>query len=213
MACKLLLKAACQFTNPGEIISFLVQSVQLEDEGVLYQKFLQLKHDLKTRGYFDDERKKAIPRHPDCVGIVTSSSSAAVQDIIRAFSRRNPGIQLLIYPTAVQGETAPREIAAAIELANARDEVDVLMVSRGGGSMEDLAAFNDRIVADAIFNSKIPVVTGIGHQTDVSIADYVADKYLGDAYRCCRTFKHTVNRRNAQVAVKPRIKPVQPDFY
>ena len=157
---------------------FLVQSVQLEDEGALYQKFLQLKHELKTRGYFDDERKKTIPRHPNCVGIVTSSSSAAVQDIIRAFSRRNPGIQLLIYPTAVQGETAPREIAAAIELANARDEVDVLLVSRGGGSMEDLAAFNDRIVADAIFNSKIPVVTGIGHQTDVSIADYVADKYL-----------------------------------
>ena len=157
---------------------FSVESVQLEDEGALYQKFLQLKHELQTRGYFDEARKKAIPGHPNRVGIVTSSSSAAVQDIIRAFSRRNPGIQLLIYPTAVQGETAPREIAAAIELANARDEVDVLLVSRGGGSMEDLAAFNERIVADAIFNSRIPVVTGIGHQTDVSIADYVADKYL-----------------------------------
>ena len=164
--------------EPRGNYQFLVQSVQLEDEGALYQKFLQLKHELKTRGYFDDERKKAIPKHPYCVGIVTSSSSAAVQDIIRAFSRRNPGIQLLIYPTAVQGETAPREIAAAIELANTRDEVDVLLVSRGGGSMEDLAAFNERIVADAIFNSRIPVVTGIGHQTDVSIADYVADKYL-----------------------------------
>ena len=156
----------------------LVESVQLEDEGALHQKFLQLKHELKTRGYFDDARKKAIPRHPNRVGIVTSSASAAVQDIIRAFSRRNPGIKLLIYPSSVQGETAPREIGDAIELANARDEVDVLLVSRGGGSMEDLAAFNDRIVADAIFNSKIPVVTGIGHQTDVSIADYVADKYL-----------------------------------
>lgn len=157
---------------------FVVESVELEDQGVLYQQFLQLKHELETKGYFQENRKISIPIHPKRVGIVTSASGAAVHDIIRAFYRRNPTIQLLIYPTAVQGETAPQEIAAAIELANSREEVNVLLVTRGGGSIEDLAAFNHRTVADAIFDSKIPVVTGIGHQTDVSIADYVADKHL-----------------------------------
>lgn len=157
---------------------FFVESVQLEDEGALFQQFLKLKRELESQGYFEQARKKAIPRHPDRVGIITSASGAAVHDIIRAFSRRNPGLQLMIYPVAVQGDAAPQEIAGAIESANSRKDVDVLLVSRGGGSMEDLAAFNNRAVADAIFHSEIPVVTGIGHQTDVSIADYVADKYL-----------------------------------
>ncbi len=157
---------------------FRVESVQLEDEGALYRKFQQLKSELQKLGYFSDERKRPLPEFPKRVGIVTSPSGAAVHDIIRAFNRRNSQIRLLIYPSAVQGEFAPAEIAAAIALANSRNEVDVLLVSRGGGSLEDLAAFNDRAVADAILGSKIPVVTGIGHQTDVSIADWVADKPL-----------------------------------
>ncbi len=157
---------------------FMVQNLQFEEtrEGALFRQFQLLKKELEEKGFFLEERKKQLPKHPKRVGIVTSASGAAVHDIIRAFNRRNPTIQLLIYPTAVQGDSAPDEIAAAIKLANQRKEIDVLLVSRGGGSLEDLAAFNDRIVAEAIYASEIPVVTGIGHQTDVSIADYVADK-------------------------------------
>ncbi len=159
---------------------FLVENMQSEKdrEGELYQQFLQLKRVLEERGYFQEERKKAIPSHPHQVGIVSSPAGAAVHDIIRTFRRRNPTVRLLIYPTAVQGERAPDEISAAISLANQRKEVDVLLVSRGGGSLEDLAAFNSKVVADAIYSSEIPIVTGIGHQTDVSIADYVADKAM-----------------------------------
>ncbi|MYI89074.1 MAG: exodeoxyribonuclease VII large subunit, partial [Gammaproteobacteria bacterium] len=110
------------------------------------------------------------------VGIITSPTGAAVHDIIQAFKRRNPTIQLTLFPTSVQGENASKEITAAIELANQLMNVDVLLISRGGGSLEDLSVFNDRSVADAVFLSRIPIVSGIGHDTDVTIVDWVADK-------------------------------------
>ncbi len=165
---------------PRGSYQFFINDIQFEQssEGTLYQQFLRLKAELKNKGYFQDDRKKAIPQHPHSVGIVSSSSGAAVHDIIRAFNRRNPLINLLIYPTAVQGEKAPQEIAKAIQLANHRKEVDIILLSRGGGSLEDLAAFNSLEVAEAIYFSDLPVVTGIGHQTDVSIADYVADQAM-----------------------------------
>ena len=166
--------------EPRGSYQFFVEKIELDQgkEGALYQQFLQLKKELGEQGYFSDDRKRALPPFPKCVGIVTSPTGAAVHDIIRAFKRRNPAIALIIFPTSVQGETAPQDIAAAISLANSSESVDVLLVSRGGGSLEDLAAFNDKRVADAIYTSKKPVVTGIGHQTDVSIADYIADKPL-----------------------------------
>ena len=157
---------------------FFVENVQIESskEGELYQEYLRLKKELDELGYFDPENKKSLPTFPRRVGIITSPTGAAVHDIIQAFKRRNPTIQLTLFPTSVQGENASKEITAAIELANQLMNVDVLLISRGGGSLEDLSVFNDRSVADAVFLSRIPIVSGIGHDTDVTIVDWVADK-------------------------------------
>ena len=157
---------------------FFVENVQIgsSKEGELYRQYLRLKEELEELGYFDQEKKKSLPAYPHRVGIITSPTGAAVHDIIHAFKRRNPTIHLTLYPTSVQGESAPKEITAAIELANQLKDVDVLLISRGGGSLEDLSVFNDRSVADAVFLSSIPIVSGIGHDTDVTIVDWVADK-------------------------------------
>ena len=157
---------------------FFVENVQTDSskEGELYQEYSRLKKELGELGYFDQEKKKSLPAYPRRVGIITSPTGAAVHDIIKAFKRRNPTIHLTIYPTSVQGEYAPKEIVSAIELANQLMDVDVLLISRGGGSLEDLSVFNDRSVADAVFLSSLPIVCGIGHDTDVTIVDWVADK-------------------------------------
>ena len=158
---------------------FIVNDLELKkDKGALYLAYEKLKKDLENKGYFAADRKKAVPKYPKTVGIITSPSGAAVLDIIRAFKRRNPSISLLIYPVAVQGDGAAEKIAEAIQYANSRKKVDALIIARGGGSIEDLWAFNEKLVADAIFNSKIPIVTGIGHDYDHSIADFVADENL-----------------------------------
>jgi len=154
---------------------FIVRNVRLAGEGDLLKQYEQLKKKLKDRGYFEQGRKRPITKCPERVGIITSASGAAVHDIIRAFARRLPSTNLLIYPTLVQGESAAKNIAEQIKLANSRKEVDVLIISRGGGSIEDLWAFNKEIVATAIFQSELPIVTGIGHETDLTIADLVGD--------------------------------------
>ncbi len=165
------------FTQRGSY-QFFVENVQIgrSKEGELYQEYLRLKKELDELGYFDQEKKKSLPAHPRRVGIITSPTGAAVHDIIHAFKRRNPTVHLTIYPTSVQGENAPKEIVSAIELANQLMDVDVLLISRGGGSLEDLSVFNDRSVADAVYLSDLPIVCGIGHDTDVTIVDWVADK-------------------------------------
>ncbi len=162
------------YPNRGRY-QFIVSGVELKDEGELYKAFLERQALLKKQGYFDDDRKRDLPAFPNRVGVITSPTGAAVQDIIRAFRRRNPSISLLIYPTAVQGGDAADKIANAIKAANRRNSEDVLIVTRGGGSIEDLWAFNEVAVADAIYESKLPIVTGIGHETDTTIADFVAD--------------------------------------
>ncbi|MBQ6692736.1 MAG: exodeoxyribonuclease VII large subunit, partial [Clostridia bacterium] len=152
-----------------------VKSVQREGEGELYRRFLMMKTRLQTKGYFDEAHKKPIPTLPKCVGIVTSATGAAVRDIISVARRRFPKMNLILCPVAVQGIGAAEEIAAAIRRMNQDGNADVLIVGRGGGSMEDLWAFNEEIVADTIYQSKIPVVSAVGHETDFSIADFVAD--------------------------------------
>ncbi len=154
---------------------FIVSGVELKDEGELYKAFLERQRLLKNEGYFDSDRKRELPAFPNRAGVITSPTGAAVQDIIRAFRRRNPSISLLIYPAAVQGDGAAEQIADAINIANRRKSEDVLIVARGGGSIEDLWAFNEVAVADAIYRSEIPIITGIGHETDTTIADFVAD--------------------------------------
>jgi len=143
--------------------------------GALQLAFEQLKKKLEAEGLFDDERKKPLPVLPRCIGIVTSPTGAAIRDILRVLKRRFANLRVQLYPVKVQGEGAATEIAAALRYFNREKIVDVLIVARGGGSIEDLWAFNEEVVARAIAASDIPVITGIGHETDFTIADFVAD--------------------------------------
>jgi exodeoxyribonuclease VII large subunit len=144
-------------------------------EGALYQAFLQIKEKLEAEGLFDDEKKKSIPSRPKLIGIVTSPTGAALRDMINTLNRRYPLVNVILAPAGVQGVDAPTEIVAAIEALNQLGGLDIIIVGRGGGSIEDLWAFNDEQVARAISVSKVPVISGIGHQTDFTIADFVAD--------------------------------------
>lgn len=143
--------------------------------GALYEAFAVLKRKLEEEGVFSESHKVAIPKFPQKVGVITSSTGAAVRDIINIISRRNPGVEILLAPVLVQGDGAPPEIVKAIEMMNRRDDVDVLIVGRGGGSIEELWAFNEESVARAIYNSRIPVISAVGHETDFTIADFAAD--------------------------------------
>ncbi|QNM95860.1 exodeoxyribonuclease VII large subunit [Chitinimonas koreensis] len=143
--------------------------------GALYEAFEKLKQRLAAEGLFEAARKRPLPPLPRAIGIVTSPKAAALRDVLSTLRRRAPGIPLVLYPTPVQGEGAAETVAAMIGRANARAEVDVLIVCRGGGSIEDLWAFNEEVVARAIAASALPVVSGVGHETDFTIADFVAD--------------------------------------
>lgn len=150
------------------------QEIRLDGEGTLYEKYQMLKQELEEMGMFAPEYKKAIPRYAKRIGVVTAPTGAAVRDIMNISARRNPYVQLLLYPAQVQGEGAKESIVRGIRMLEAKN-VDVIIVGRGGGSIEDLWAFNDECVARAIFDCQIPVISAVGHETDVTIADYVAD--------------------------------------
>jgi exodeoxyribonuclease VII large subunit len=143
--------------------------------GALFEAFERLKTKLEGEGLFDDERKRDLPLLPGQIGIVTSPQAAALRDVLRTLANRMPNVPVILYPTPVQGEGAGQKIAQAIKAASQRAECDVLIVCRGGGSIEDLWAFNEEVVARAIAASHIPVVSGVGHETDFTIADFVAD--------------------------------------
>ncbi len=153
----------------------VVDTVRLAGRGALYEQFARLKAKLEAAGWFDAGRKRALPRFPRAVGLVTSPQGAALHDMLTTLARRWPALRIVIYPTPVQGEGAPARIVEAIATANARAEVDVLIVGRGGGSIEDLWAFNDEGVARAVLDSALPVVSAVGHETDFTICDFVAD--------------------------------------
>jgi exodeoxyribonuclease VII large subunit len=144
-------------------------------QGFLFQKFLELKEKLEKEGLFDKTHKRQIPYFPHVIGIVTSTTGAAIQDILRTITRRYPLTHIVIAPTQVQGEDAPSGIINAIKNLNEKVHPDVIILARGGGAIEDLWAFNDENVARAIFSSKAPVITGVGHETDFTIADFVSD--------------------------------------
>lgn len=143
--------------------------------GILYEKFLKLKKKLEKEGLFAPERKKPIPPYPRKIGIITSPTGAAIRDMIKIIHRRFPNVEILIYPVKVQGEEAPYEIVEGLQILNRLNEVEVIILGRGGGSLEDLWAFNEEIVARAIASSKIPVISAVGHETDYCISDFVAD--------------------------------------
>ena len=150
------------------------QEIRLDGEGALYEKYQMLKQELEEMGMFAPEYKKAIPRYAKRIGVVTAPTGAAVRDIMNISARRNPYVQLLLYPAQVQGEGAKESIVRGIRMLETKN-VDVIIVGRGGGSIEDLWAFNDECVARAIFDCQVPVISAVGHETDVTIADYVAD--------------------------------------
>src|SRR6267142_2870143 len=150
-----------------------VESMEPAGLGALQLAFEQLKKRLEAEGLFDPARKKPLPLLPSRIGLITSPKGAAVRDIVRILRRRFPNLHLTLYPVRVQGEGSAMEIVKALKFFNARRLVDVLIVARGGGSMEDLWAFNEEIVARAIFASEIPVISGVGHETDFTIADFV----------------------------------------
>ena len=152
-----------------------VEFVQKAGLGALFEAFEKLKIKLEHEGLFDPAFKKAIPQHPKSIGIVTSTEAAALRDVLTTLKRRNPAIKVVIYPTPVQGKGAAALIAKAIHTANERNEVDTLIICRGGGSMEDLWQFNEEIVARAIDDSAIPTISGVGHETDFTICDFAAD--------------------------------------
>ena len=151
------------------------QNVEPVGIGALQRAFEELKQRLANEGLFDDIYKKPLPRFPQKIGVVTSETGAAIQDILQQLRKRYPLAEVLLHPTLVQGDGAAQGIAFALQAMNQRDDIDVLIVGRGGGSIEDLWAFNEERVARAIFDSRIPIVSAVGHETDFTIADWVAD--------------------------------------
>ena len=152
-----------------------VDTLRRAGVGALYEAYARLRDKLSAEGLFEAARKRPLPRYPRCLGVVTSLKAAALRDVLAAVRRRSPNLPVIVYPAAVQGEQAPRELAAALQAAGARAECDVLILCRGGGSIEDLWAFNDEGLARAVAACPVPVVCGVGHETDATIADFVAD--------------------------------------
>ena len=165
-----------QVYEPSGSYSIIIEKVEPDGVGALAIQFEQLKKKLSEEGLFQDRFKQAIPQFAKRIGVVTSRSGAVIQDIITTVSRRFPGVEIVLYPTKVQGEGATEEIARNIARANEREDIDVLIIGRGGGSIEDLWAFNEEIVVRSIFESRLPIISSVGHETDVTLADFVADK-------------------------------------
>ena len=173
---QVLVRARIGLYEPRGDYQIIVEHMEEAGDGALRRQFDLLKNKLADEGLFDSSHKKEIPNNVTRVGIITSASGAAVHDILTTLKRRFPMEQTIIYPVPVQGKGACHKIADAILKANERKEIDVLIIARGGGALEDLWEFNEEVVARAIYNSTIPIVTGVGHEVDFTIADFVADK-------------------------------------
>jgi len=172
---QVLVRAKVSLYEPRGDFQLIIEQMEDAGEGLLRQEYEQLKNKLNALGIFSHAHKKNIPKHIDTVGIVTSPTGAAVKDILTVLKRRNPNIKAIIYPALVQGEYASNDICHAIHQANTRLECDVIIVGRGGGSLEDLWSFNEECVVQAIYDSTIPIISAIGHEVDTTLSDYVAD--------------------------------------
>jgi exodeoxyribonuclease VII large subunit len=168
-------KGSITVYEPQGKYQIIINNIQPVGVGELQLAFERLKKKLQAEGLFDEEHKKPLPEYPEAIGIVTSSTGAAIRDLVSVISRRYPKVNLLIYPVNVQGSGSAEEIAEAIKIFNEYKKVDALIVGRGGGSLEDLWAFNEEVVARAIYDSEIPVISAVGHQIDFTISDFVAD--------------------------------------
>ena len=165
-----------QVYEPSGSYSIIIEKAEPDGVGALAIQFEQLKKKLAEEGLFQERFKQSLPQFSKKIGVVTSRSGAVIQDIITTVSRRFPGVEIVLYPTKVQGDGAAEEIARNIARANEREDLDVLIIGRGGGSIEDLWAFNEEIVVRSIFESRLPIISSVGHETDVTLADFVADR-------------------------------------
>ena len=161
--------------EPRGELQFVVEGMQRAGAGALFEQFLRLKARLEAQGLFDAQRKRAIPVFPQRIGVVTSLGAAALHDVLTTLARRSPHVEVIVYPSLVQGAEAPAALVQALATASQRCEVDTLLLCRGGGSLEDLWAFNDERVVRAVVACRMPVVCGVGHETDVTLADLAAD--------------------------------------
>ncbi|WP_277281039.1 exodeoxyribonuclease VII large subunit [Streptococcus hyointestinalis] len=162
--------------EPSGSYSIIIEKAEPDGIGALAVQFEQLKAKLTKAGYFDDRHKQALPRFPKKIGVVTSPSGAVIRDIITTVSRRFAGVDIVLFPTKVQGEGSAQEVVDNIRKANQRKDLDVLIVGRGGGTIEDLWSFNEEAVVEAIFESRLPIISSVGHETDTTLSDFVADK-------------------------------------
>jgi exodeoxyribonuclease VII large subunit len=172
---QILLRARVSLYAPRGDYQLIIEHMEEAGFGALQRAFEALKQKLASEGLFEQTAKQSLPAFPRRIGVVTSPTGAAIRDILHVLQRRFPSLPVIIYPVPVQGDTAAARIASMIELANRRQECDVLILARGGGSLEDLWAFNEEVVARAVYASKIPIVCGVGHETDITIADFTAD--------------------------------------
>ncbi|MCB1116400.1 MAG: exodeoxyribonuclease VII large subunit [Chlamydiia bacterium] len=172
---RVILRGELSLYAPRGNYQIIVRELEHAGVGELLMELHRLKEELKRRGWLSSEHKKPLPKYPKTIGVVTSPTGAVIQDIIHVLKRRYPTFHLILHPVRVQGKEAAGEIAAAIQTLNARGDIDVMIVGRGGGSLEDLWPFNEEVVASAIFHSKIPIISAVGHETDVTLADCVAD--------------------------------------
>lgn len=173
---KLNVVGRIQLYEPSGAYSIIIERAEPDGIGALALQFEQLKKKLTSEGFFDDRHKQALPQFVTKVGVLTSPSGAVIRDIITTISRRFPGVEILLFPTKVQGEGAAQEVVDNIIRANQRNDLDLLIVGRGGGSIEDLWAFNEEKVVHAIFESQLPIISSVGHETDITLADFVADR-------------------------------------
>ena len=172
---KVLIKGSLSLYAPRGTYQIVVSQLQQEGLGELLMKLHELKDRLQKKGYFDQEHKKPLPPYPKTIGVVTSPTGAVIHDILQVLQRRFKGFHLILNPVKVQGEGAAQEIAQAIKEFNRLNLVDVIIVARGGGSLEDLWAFNEEVVVESVFSSRIPIISSIGHETDFSLTDFAAD--------------------------------------
>jgi exodeoxyribonuclease VII large subunit len=172
---QVLVRAKVSLYEPRGDFQLIIEQMEDAGEGLLRQQYEQLKNKLNALGVFSQTHKQTIPEHIQTVGIITSPTGAAVKDILSVLKRRNPNINAIIYPALVQGEYASNDICHAISQANSRQECDVLIVGRGGGSLEDLWPFNEESVVQAIYDSNLPIISAVGHEIDTTLSDYVAD--------------------------------------
>ncbi|TCN81157.1 exodeoxyribonuclease VII large subunit [Shewanella fodinae] len=172
---QVLVRASISVYEPRGDYQLIIESMLLAGDGLLAQQYEALKMKLAAAGLFAADSKRPLPKNIHRIGVITSPTGAAIRDVLQVLSRRDPSIEVIVYPAAVQGEQAPLQLMRALELANLRQEVDVLLLTRGGGSLEDLWGFNNEALAYAIYNSELPVVSAVGHEVDMTISDFVAD--------------------------------------